>query len=446
MKAVSYTISGDAYAIGAALDRVAFGCLCAFVFAVPWEESIPLLDGFVIGRWIGLLTIAVLALRVAVTDQFRRPSPLHGLMAAFMAWAALSLIWTIDRENTLIRASTYIQLLAVVWMIWELVVAERRVPPLLLSYVMGSSLLGVSTIVNYAMGKQAADLWAEAGQTKWHDFRYSAYGVNENDLGLMLALSVPMTIYMLTRKKGPLITVFCWLHMGLCFTTILLCGSRGGLFAAIIGLGLFPMVMSRLPRWQRLAFVAACAAGLAIGIYLVPEEAWSRFRTVGTEITEGTLTHRTVLWSAGLEAFRDHAFAGVGAGAYGAAVLRAVDIPLVAHNTFLSVLVELGVTGALLLLALLAALYYAAARMRYLEKRFWLVLLTVWVVGVCALTWEYNKPTWLLFGLLAAHFYAHKFRSDIVYFGVADHRLSWSPASKTAGRRHKSIVCRTDTL
>jgi len=76
-----------------------------------------------------------------------------------------------------------------------------------------------------------------------------------------------------------------------------------------------------------------------------------------------------------------------------------------AHNTFLSVLVELGVAGALLLLALLASLYYSALRMPYVEKCFWIVLLTTWVVGVSALTWEYYKPTWLLFGLLAAHMY-----------------------------------------
>ena len=409
MKAQSCAIDvSEAYAIPAALDRVAFACLCAFVFAMPWEDSIPLLDGFVIGRWIGLLTFALVALRIGVTDHFRKPSTLHGLMCALMAWAGLSIIWTIDRQSTLSRAGTYIQLLAAVWMIWELALTDRRVLDLLQSYVVGTSVLAVSTIVNFAMGRQAADLWAEAGKTKWHDFRYSAYGINENDLGLMLALSVPMTVYLLTRKQGPVMTVFCWLHIGLCFTAMLLCGSRGALFAAIIGLGLFPMIMSRLPRWQRMAFVLACAAGVTIGVYLVPEEAWSRFQTVGTVITEGTLTHRTVLWSAGLEAFRNHAFVGVGAGAYGTAVLRAVDMPYVAHNTFISVLVELGVTGALLLLALLAALYYCASRMRYVEKCFWSVLLTVWTVGVCALTWEYNKATWLLFGLLAAHVYSQR--------------------------------------
>jgi O-antigen ligase len=403
--------NSEPYVIGAALDRLAFAGLWAFTFTVPWEESVPLLDGFVIGRWIGLLVLGLLLLRLAVTERFRRPSLTHGLMAALIAWAGLSIAWTIDRDSTLMRAGTYIQLLAFVWMIWELVVQEGRVWRLLQGYIMGTTVLAVSTMVNYGLGKQAADLWAEAGKVKWHDFRYSAYGVNENDLGLMLALSVPMTIYLLTRNKGALITAFCWLHIGACFTAILLCGSRGALISAMIGLILFPLVMSRLPRWQRVTFLVACAAGIAVGAYLLPPETWDRFREAGAEITQGTLTHRTLLWSAGLEAFRDHAFAGVGAGAYGAAVYKAVDIPFVAHNTFISVLVELGVIGALLLLVLLAILYWSAWAMQYVERCFWLVLLTAWVVGVSALTWEYYKPTWLLFGLLPAHFYSQRIRN-----------------------------------
>jgi O-antigen ligase len=117
------------------------------------------------------------------------------------------------------------------------------------------------------------------------------------------------------------------------------------------------------------------------------------------------MTHRTLLWEAGLESFRDRAFTGVGAGAYGTAVLRAVDMPYVAHNTFLSVLVELGVAGALLFIALLGSLFYSALRMPYLERCLWTVLLLTWAVGVLALTWDYYKPTWFLFGLLTAQAY-----------------------------------------
>jgi len=123
------------------------------------------------------------------------------------------------------------------------------------------------------------------------------------------------------------------------------------------------------------------------------------------------MTHRTVIWAAGMDAFRDHALAGVGAGAYGAAVLKAVDIPYAAHNTFLSVLVELGVIGAVIFSALLASIGYCVWRMEYLAKCLWITLLLTWATGVSALTWEYHKPTWFLFGLVTAHAYARRDRS-----------------------------------
>ena len=160
----------------------------------------------------------------------------------------------------------------------------------------------------------------------------------------------------------------------------------------------------------------ACAGVLLCGLYLVPLSSWSRIFTVGEEVSKGTLTHRTVLWGAGLEAFRDHAFLGVGAGAYGVTVLKVLDFQYmtgsaanaVAHNTFISILVELGVVGALLLFWLLATMLYCAIRMRYVKRCLWISLLLTWTIGVSALTWEYRKPTWLLFSLLAAHVYCHR--------------------------------------
>jgi hypothetical protein len=38
-----------------------------------------------------------------------------------------------------------------------------------------------------------------------------------------------------------------------------------------------------------------------------------------------------------------------------------------------------------------------------------------WTIGVSALTWEYRKPTWLLFGLLAAHVYSRRETEQIAH-------------------------------
>jgi hypothetical protein len=408
--------SSSSAEIGSALDRIAYIVLCAFVFDLPWGEQVPQLGGLVLGSWIGLLAVGVMALRTAVTWRRRILSPLHYWMLSLVAWSVLSIFWTLDWDSTVTRVGTYLQLLTMVWLIWELAVTEGRIVGLLQAYVFGALVASLGTIYNLMTGRTAAQLAATIpGKVVWETHRYSFAYLNEDDLGLLLALSIPMVFYLLASRKGLLVELLCWLQLGAGFTSILLGASRGALLAAIFALIMFPLTVSRLPRWQRYVSPVACAGLLAGGAYLVPQSLWSRIFQFGYyEITAGTLTHRTVLWAAGLEAFRDHPFLGVGAGAYGPAILRAVDIPYVAHNTFLSVLVELGIVGAVLLLALLGSIFYCAIRMRYLERCLWITLWLTWTVGVSALTWEYRKPTWLLFGLVAAHTYARRRTEPVV--------------------------------
>jgi len=395
--------------IGSALDRIAYIVLCAFVFDLPWGEYVPQVGGLVLGTWIGLLVVGVMVLRTAVTWRRRVLSPLHYWMLSLVAWSALSIFWTLDWDSTVTRVGTYVQVLTMVWLIWELAVTEGRVLGLLQAYVFGALVASIGTIYNFMTGVTAAQLASTIpGRSAWETYRYSFAYLNEDDLGLVLALSIPIVFYLLVSRKGPLVKLVCWLQLGAGVAAILLTASRGALVAAIASLAMLPLCVFRLPRWQRVVSLIASACLLACSLYLAPRSSWARILQFAQEVSEGTLTHRTVLWAAGLETFRDHAFLGVGAGAYGPAVLRVVDTAAPAHNTFLSILVELGVVGALLLFALLASILYSALQARYLERCLWVTLLLTWTVGVSALTWEYRKPTWLLFGLAAAHAYARR--------------------------------------
>ena len=407
--------------MGTALDRIAYLALCMFVFSIPWEETLPMFGRFLLASWIGLLALGILILRTTITRRVRKLSALHYGMLALAAWSALSIFWTADWDSTVSRAGTYLQLLILVWLIWELAATDTRVQGLLQSYVLGALVCSLITIRNFMIGRTAAQLAADSGMNVWEESRYSISGINANDLGLMIALSIPMLVYLLASQKGWLVKALCWLQLVAGFTAILLTGSRGSLVAGVVGLGMLPLTMSKLPRWQKFGSLAACAGLLACAVYLVPATSWKRLTELGSQLSQGTLTNRTTLWTAGLEAFRDHAFLGVGSGAYGVTIVKTANFSYitgsaaaaVAHNTFVSVLVELGVVGALLGFAFLAALFYCALRMRKLERRLWLMLLLTWAVGVSALTWEYRKPTWLLFGLLAAHAYTRSRSSRV---------------------------------
>ena len=257
--------------------------------------------GYAIGRWIGLVALGIGLMRVAVSRQGRRPSVVHYGMGAFVLLSSLSILWSIDADATTTRMGTYLQLLAAVWLIWELASVEARVVGLLHSYVLGTYVSATIVILNFLGGRTAADVFYEqTGQHKWHDARFTITGVNENDLGLMLALSLPMTFYLLARRKGP-ITLLYWLQILLCITAILLTGSRGSAMAAMVACAMYPLTLSRLPLTQRLVSILVCSAAIVAGVLVVPKDTWIRLLSFGTEVSEGTLTHRTVIWAAGLQ-------------------------------------------------------------------------------------------------------------------------------------------------
>jgi O-antigen ligase len=380
------------------LDRLAFGLLWVFILAVPWEGD-TMIGGVAITVWLGLLTAAAAFLRLSVKGSIRKPSALHGWMAAFVVWALLSLVWTLDTEMTLTRAGSYLQLAIMVWLIWELVLTDERWMALLYAYCMGACVSSINAIRNLIMGMTSA---SDQARELTEYGRYAPKGFDQNELALVLALSIPMAFYLLTRRQSFPGAILCWAQLPLGIVAILLTGSRAGLISLSVALTIVVFALPLLRGWKRLICWVAFPCIVASAVFCVPANTWKRLLTTGSEITGGTLDHRTVIWAAGLNVFRQHPFIGVGAGAFGPSVVAAIDKNYVAHNSFLSILVELGVVGALILLALLTSMLYVAVRMGGLDRWLWIVLLMTWTVGLLSLTWEYRKVTWFLFGMIAA--------------------------------------------
>jgi O-antigen ligase len=99
---------------------------------------------------------------------------------------------------------------------------------------------------------------------------------------------------------------------------------------------------------------------------------------------------------------------------YGAAGFKTAISPYlgsaaqVAHNSYISVLVEEGLIGCLLYMGMLGAVFLAVLKLPQLERRFALVLLATLGVAMMPLTWEDRRPVWFilaaLLGLSQAHF------------------------------------------
>ena len=382
------------------LGKLAFASLWLLVFAIPWEDAVTIADFGTSARLIGMVTVGLGVLAIIERGRVRRPAPGHIIMALFVMLAAVSYLWSLYPEGTQEQAFSYIQLLAMAWLIWELSPRAREQRRLMQAYVLGTCVSGIDTLYRYLSHQESAYQ------------RYAGARLDANDLGLIMALSIPVSYYLLIESKGKIVW-FYTLQLVLAGTTVLLTASRGAALATLVALAIVPLTHARLTTRQRIA-VLLTASLLAYGaLAFVPSTSWDRLSTVPNEFAQGTLTGRTVIWKAGWELFRAHPFLGIGANAFRLIVSRVLAEPIhpddygrppapPAHNTFLSVLVEQGVIGFALFCALLGVLALSLRTLPPLQQKLWIVCLGVWVVGVSSLTWEVRKPTWFFLGLLMA--------------------------------------------
>lgn len=370
------------------LNKLAVTSLWLLVFVIPLEN--------VVIPGVGLLSIVVgmIASGICVLAIIERGSvrPLnvgHALMGLFVLWAAVSYLWSLDRDATLVQVAVYLRLLFMVWLIWQLSSEAGQSIRLLHAYVLGTFAAGLDTIYQFVRQNEAAYQ------------RYAGAGANPDDLGLMVALSVPIAYCFFIQRRG----CIRWLYvaqMALAGTTILLSATRGAALAVAVALLIVPATAARLKWRQTVAILLTAALIVAAGLFVAPASSRERLATIPEELAGGSLSGRTSIWAAGVELFREHPFIGVGAGAYRHSVRQILIVGEVAHNTFLSIVVELGVVGLAIFCALLGVLLICAMDLPWLPKRLWLVCSAVWLVGVSNLTWEMRKPTWLFFALLLA--------------------------------------------
>jgi O-antigen ligase len=393
------------------LQKAAYVFLWLFAFAMPWENALRIPGFGTVSRAVGLAAFGVGLMAVLDSGRLRTPTVQHILMVLFVTWVGLTYFWSFEPSRTRIAAITFLQLLAMVWLIWEFAQTWKQQILLLRAFVLGTLVSSIAIVLSFLSGPATG-----AGGTYYG--RYTGLGFNPGDLALILALSLPISLYLAARDEGWRFRVwFYGVHLVLAISAILLAASRGALIASAGALLMLPVAFSQLTRGQKTVGVTLVAL-LGVGAaFTVPQSSWSRLGTIGAEVSSGTLNERTMIWQAGWVVFGQSPFRGVGAAAFAPSVEHAMGMPfhgagsddggpvnveLVAHNTFISVLVEQGVIGFALFLAILLTLVFSAWQFPVVDRVFWLSLLLTWAIGVSSLTWEDRKPSWFIFGILAA--------------------------------------------
>lgn len=374
-------------------ERAAWMLLCLFVFTIPWEKGVWVGSVGTIARTAGIAAFAAGLIAVVQRRRLRPPNLALGTAAVFVIWCALTWLWSVDPGATVARTLTLAQLLAMMWLIWEFCFTRLRQQQLLAMFVMGAVAGAGITFIRYFLDMQT------------YYRRYAATGFDPNTFGLILALAVPLAFWLALRTKGN--TRWLWyIAILLLIAAVILTASRSALISTFLGF-LFPLRL-----WKQSSVRDRIAAALLLGFLVLslfqfaPAASRSRLATIPTEIASGSFNSRKQIWKSGILAWFERPIAGVGAGAYPEAVVPWLGRPTkpgvmnVAHNTFLSVLVEGGLVGFAIYGTLLGVLLVYVWMMSGHERVLWAVLLAAWAAGVSTLTWEQHKVTWLLFSCI----------------------------------------------
>jgi O-antigen ligase len=305
----------------------------------------------------------------------------------FFLWNFVSLYWSSNTDGTIQRIETYSQIFLLMLIYWDLFQRPEDLLSGLQAFVLGAYVLIVSTVYNYLAGRVAVQ----------YEGRYSATGVNANDVALILLLGLPIAMQLLLARrrdvKGMLLQVINFLYMPLSVFSIVLTGSRTSIIA-IIPFVFFVVGTGQIKIRQKiLAFIVLFVVSMTL-LPLVPQSVIARLGTIGSSIGEADLGGRVNMWRSSIAVLAQHPIFGVGGGAIDQAIGGAV------HNTFLSVATETGVIGLALFLSLLGAVFYAVAVLPRRTSALWLAIFVTWVIGVSSLSWEFRKVLWILLSFM----------------------------------------------
>lgn len=372
------------------MRRIAFLFLLVLVFSIPWEDAVILGGLGTLTRGIGMVAAAAWLASVLVSGELRKPHLFHIFLYLFVLWNTISIFWTAGFGETVGRIKTFVQLAILAWILWDLIRTLAALRATLQAYILGAYISISGTVLNYLAGREVSE---------YSGGRYAGANLNANDLALILILGLPVAWHLAVSagnsRKSQVLRWVNFAYIPAALFAIISTGSRMSLFAVVPALLYMLGSVKRLKPFSRMLILVALTGTLFVMQSYIPQSAVNRLGTAFESIANADLGGRVELWQATVGVFLEHPLLGVGSGA--------LHVPSVlggaAHNTFLSVLAELGPVGFALFVFMLAIAGFESIRRSNWHSGLWLTVLAIWAIGVAMLSWEHGKPTWLFLGL-----------------------------------------------
>lgn len=370
---------------------LAYCLFLLLIFVSSWENMIFFEGIGRISRVVGIGVSAVWVVSVLLTGQIRRLQPFHIAFGLFVLWCATSVLWSVEIPATVERVKTFAQLILLVVIFWDVCRTTVHIEFAMQAYLLGGLVSIASVISNFWQSSEVM-----------HQ-RFAASGFNPNDFGLIVALGIPMAWYLAVFgehcRRSRLLTALNYAYVPAALTGILLAASRGSLLASSPFLLFFALTIGRVPYLPRTILLVGIGLFALALPFVAPEASVARLLTATESIRAGDMNGRVAIWREGFEILSQHQWIGTGSGTYRYA---ATESRTVAHNVFVSVFVELGFVGLILIVGTLCMVVRDAVCLPRFKSMLWTTVLLIWLLGALVHTWEQRKQTWLVMSFVTA--------------------------------------------
>jgi putative inorganic carbon (hco3(-)) transporter len=364
----------------------------ALVAAQPLESAVRIGGGGVltITKLLGVVCLGAFVLDWAATRRRLVVDPSHALVVLLLAISLLSAVQA-SSESTAFTVATRYAGFVVLYVIVTQFVGEpdlqRRIVWVL---SIAGSVAGALALANFVSGRALRVT--------------PSYG-DPNDLAYMLAATLPLTAWLLTRRTSRALAATMF---GVMLAATVLTLSRGALIALAAGAAWFVVTERRYRVLAGSAVVLIIASALVFG--RSDNQRIGEAIRVKERVASSNVENRLHFWRVAVGLANDHPLLGVGPGNFPLYLYSSAGQPqeattYVVHDAYLEVAAEVGIPALALFLLFIGMAFTRASRAVALRAgapglavavR---TALVVAIVGAVPLSEQYYAPLWLLGGL-----------------------------------------------
>jgi O-antigen ligase len=369
----------------------------AYVFLVPFDQLLSVGDfagGLTLTKLLGIITVPVLLLKGSFENKIQRPDSATFLWILFVLYGSLSALWAIQPELVVARIPTAAGLMLLYLAAASYKIRKDEIDMLKWCILGGGLLAAVLTIYNFRSSETVARATIQVGDR-------SAL-LNQLPFDLLLPVSICLE-KVLDKKKVMTKAIFGFSLCVIAFA-IITTGSRG----ALLALGAIIVVYVISIRQK----VSIGTILLILGIIVVTTTPAFFLERIGETMETGG-AGRTTIWLNGLNALKNYWLIGAGLNNFAEAYREfAYFTPLssgigrAAHNIYLEIFVELGITGFVLMIWGIGK-HYKAIRPRFVRPDSEQVMLKAALLGMLAssffLDTFWYKSFWVLWMMIVMH-------------------------------------------